>query len=194
MINIWWSYMMIKWGDHIWWSYTMIIYDDHIWWSSGSHLGAIWEPSGGHLGDIWESFGIHLGAIWGPFGRHLGGWRLKRHLEARSHIMCLALEQNAKVLFKCWFYIVFLRVPSIMAAYLRTDMSPAAADGAGHTSRPLYQDRKNPYSWNCLGNNKLGGCVQWIETISGNALGLVFFPKVTRNHKTCLSNGTGSAN
>ena len=68
-----------------------------IWRSSGSHLGVIWESSGGHLGDIWESFGIHLGAIWDPFRRHLGGWRLKRHLEARSHIMCLTLEQNAKV-------------------------------------------------------------------------------------------------
>ena len=59
------------------------------------------ESSGRHLGAVWDPFRSHLGAIWEPFGRHLGGWRLKRHLEARSHIMCLTLEQNAKVLFKC---------------------------------------------------------------------------------------------
>ena len=139
--HTWWSYMMIIHDDHLWWSYLVIIYDDHIRWSSGSHLGVIWGSSGKHLGAIWDPFGSHLGSIW----RHLGGWRLKRHLEARSHIMCLTLEQNAKVPLKCWFYIVFLRVPSIMAAYLQLDLSPAAADGAAKESRPLYQDRKNPY-------------------------------------------------
>ena len=130
--------MMIIYDDHMWWSYMMIIYDDH--------LGVIWEPSGGHLGDIWESFGIHLGAIWDPFRRHLGGWRLKRHLEARSHIMCLTLEQNAKVIFKCQFVVVFLRVPSIMAAYLQLDLLPGSVPDPAKAARPLYQDRKNPYS------------------------------------------------
>ena len=126
----------------------MIIYDDHlgvIWEPSGSHLGVIWGSSGRQLGVIWEPFGSHLGAIWDPFGRHLGGWRLKRHLEARSHIMCLTLEQNAKSSLKCQFYIVFLRVPSIMAAYLQLDLSAAAVNGARHRPRPLYQDRENPY-------------------------------------------------
>ena len=116
----------------------MIIYDDH--------LGIIWELSGSHLGVIWETVGSHLGAIWDPFGRHLGGWRLKRHLEARSHIMCLTLEQNAKVPFKFQFYEVFLRVPSIMAAYLQLDLLAGSATDPAHLARPLYQDRENPYS------------------------------------------------
>ena len=127
----------------------MIKYDDHlgvIWEPSGSHLGVIWGSSGRQLGVIWEPFGSHLGAIWDPFGRHLGGWRLKRHLEARSHIMCLTLEQNAKVPFKCQFYEVFLRVPSIMAAYLQLDLLTGSAADPGYSSRALYQDRENPIS------------------------------------------------
>ena len=116
----------------------MIIYDDH--------LGVIWEPSGSHLVVIWESFWSHLGAIWDPFGRHLGGWRLKRHLEARSHIMCLTLEQNAKVPLTFKFYEVFLRVPSIMTAYLQQDLLPGSVPDPGYSSRALYQDRENPIS------------------------------------------------
>ena len=116
----------------------MIIYDDH--------LGVIWELSESHLGVIWETVGNHLGAIWDPFWRHLGGWRMKRHLEARSHIMCLTLEQNAKVPFEFQFYDVFLRVPSIMTAYLLQDLLAGSATDPGYSSRPLYQDRENPYS------------------------------------------------
>ena len=91
---------------------------------------------------IWESSGRHLVAIW----RHLGGWRLKRHLEARSHIMCLTLEQNAKVPLKLQFYNVFLRVPSIMTAYLQQDLLPGSVPDPGYSSRALYQDRENPIS------------------------------------------------
>ena len=134
-----------------------------VWESSGSHLGVIyyhhlgviWELSGGHLGDSWESFGSHLGSIW----RHLGGWRLKRHLEARSHIMFLTLEQNAKVPFKLQFYDVFLRVPSIMAAYLLQDLLPGSVTDPADLARPLYQDRKNPYSWRLFG--ELVFCTIW---------------------------------
>ena len=59
------------------------------------------ESCGGHMWHISGKGGTgrHLGHIWG----HLGGWRLKRHLEARSHIMCLTLERNAKVPLKCQF-------------------------------------------------------------------------------------------
>ena len=140
--NIWWQCMMIIYDDHTWWSYMMIIYDDHIWWSSGSHLGAIWGSSGRHLGVIWDPFGSHLGSIW----RHLGGWRLKRHLEARSHIMCLTLEQIAKVPLQFKIYEVFLRVPSIMTAYLQQDLLAGSVPDPGDSSRALYQDRENPIS------------------------------------------------
>ena len=113
-----------------------------IWESSGSHLGVIWGSSGRHLGVIWDPFGSHLGSIW----RHLGGWRLKRHLEARSHIMCLTLEQNAKVPLTFQFYEVFLRVPSIMTAYLQQDLLAGSVPDPAHLARPLYQDRENPIS------------------------------------------------
>ena len=145
--NIWWSYMMITYDYHIWQSYMMIINDHH----HICHLGVIWESSGRHLGVIWDPFGSHLEAIWDPFRRHLGGWRLKRHLEARSHVMCLILEQNANVLFKFKFYDVFLRVPSIMAAYLQLVLLPGSAPDPTHLARPLYQDRENPYSWRLFG-------------------------------------------
>ena len=101
----------------------MIIYDDH--------LGAIWESFGNHLGVIWESF-IDPG--------HPGG---SRRLQVTK--IDAPLSYNAKSSLKCKFYIVFLRVPFTLAAYLRIDLSAAAADGASHASRPLYQDRKNPY-------------------------------------------------
>ena len=135
--------MMIIYDDHIWLSYMTIIYDDHQW-SSSSYMssGVIWESSGSHLGDIWESFGIHLGSIW----RHLGGWRLKRHLEARSHIMCLTLEHNATVPLKFWFHDVFLRVPPIMTAYLQQHLLPGSVPDPGDSSRALHQDRENPIS------------------------------------------------
>ena len=152
--NIWWQYMMIIYDDNLWWSYMMITYDYHIWQSymmiindhhhichlgsSGSHLGS----SGRHLGVIWDPFGIHLGSIW----RHLGGWRLKRHLEARSHMMCLTLEQNATVPLKLQFYEVFLRVPPIMTAYLQQHLLPGSVPDPGDSSRALYQDRENPIS------------------------------------------------
>ena len=100
------------------------------------------ESSGKHLG----TFGIHFGALWEPFGRHLGGRRVKRHLEARSHIMCLTLEHNAKVPFRFQFYDVFLRVPSIMAAYLQLVLLPGSAADPAYLARPLYQDRENPCS------------------------------------------------
>ena len=127
----WWSYMMIIYDDHLWWSYMMIIYDDH--------LGVIWRSSGRHLGVIWDPFGSHLGSIW----RHLGGWRLKRHLEARSHIMCLTLEQNAKVLLKCKLYDMFLRVPSIMAAYLQLDLLAGSVTDPADFARPLNKTNTN---------------------------------------------------
>ena len=101
-------------------------------------IWVIWNS----LGIILDPFGSHLGSIW----RHLEGWRLKRHLEARSHIMCLTLEQNAKVPLTFKFYAVFLRVPSIMAAYLQLDLLAGSAPDPIHLARPLYQDRKNPYS------------------------------------------------
>ena len=110
-----------------------------IWESSGSYLGVIW-------GGIWETVGSNLGAIWDPFGRHLGGWRLKRHLEARSHIMCLTLEQNAKVPLTFQFYDVCFRVPSIMTAYLQQDLLAGRVPDPGDSSRALYQDRENPIS------------------------------------------------
>ena len=163
--NIWWSYMMITYDDHTWWSYVMIIYDDHIWCSymmsifddhisCDDPLGVIWESSGGHLEDIWESFGIHLGSIWEPFGshlgsiwRHLGGWRLKRHLEVRSQITSLPLQQNAKVPLKFQFHEGVLRVPSIMTAYLQQHLVPTCVNDSRDSSRALYQDRENPISW-----------------------------------------------
>ena len=149
---------MIIYDDHIWWSYMMII-----WESSGSHLGVIWGSSGRHLGVIWDPFGSHLGSIW----RHLGGWRLKKHLEARSHIMCLTLEQNAKVPFKFQFHEGFLRVPSIMAAYLQLVLLPGSAGDPAYLARPLYQDRENPYSWRLFGelNLKQNKCLTWTKPV-----------------------------
>ena len=97
-------------------------------------------------GIIWESSGRHLGTTWDPFGRHLGGWRLKRHLEVRSHITCLTLEQNAKVPLQFQLYEVFLRVPSIMTAYLQQDLLAGSVPDPGYSSRALYQDRENPIS------------------------------------------------
>ena len=132
---------MIIYDDHIWWSYMMIIYDDHlgvIWEVSGNHLGVIWEPSGSHLGVIWESFWSHLGTQ--ATQEAPGG---SRRLQVTK--IDAPLSYNAKSSLKCQFYIVFLRVPFTLAAYLRIDLSEPAVNGAGHTSRPLYQDRKNPY-------------------------------------------------
>ena len=148
----------------------MIIYDDHIWWSLGwSYMMIIWESSGSHLGVIWGSSGRHLGVIWDPFvshlgsiWRHLGGWRLKRHLEARSHIMCLTLEQNAKVPSTFQSYAVFLRVPSIMTAYLLQDLLAGSATDPAQVARPLYQDRENPYSWRLFGEYM----ISWRQVIA----------------------------
>ena len=156
--NIWWSSVMITYEDHTWWSYMMIIFDAHIWWTYmmityDDPLGGIWGSSGSHLEDIWESFGIHLGAIWEPFGshlgsiwKHLGGWRLKRHLEVRSQITSLPLQQNAKVAFKFQFHEGVLRVPSTTTAYLQQHLVPTCVNDSSDSSRPLYQDRENPIS------------------------------------------------
>ena len=132
-------------------SYMMIIYDAQIWWSSviiiiyviWGHLGVIWKSFGSHLGVIWDPFGSHLGSIW----RHLAGWRLKRHLEARSQITSLPLQRNAKVPLKFQFHEGFLRVPSIMTAYLQQHLLPTCVDDSSDSSRALYQDRENPISW-----------------------------------------------
>ena len=112
-------------------SYMMMMYDD-IWKSFGSHLGVIWDPFGSHVGSIW---------------RHLAGWRLKRHLEARSQITSLPLQRNAKVPLKFQFHEGFLRVPSIMTAYLQQHLLPAGVDVSSYSSRALYQDRENSISW-----------------------------------------------
>ena len=60
------------------------------------------ESWGGHLWHILGKGGTGslLGSVW----RQLAGWRLKTHLEARSHIMCLTLERNVKVALQLWFY------------------------------------------------------------------------------------------
>ena len=120
---------MIIYDDHIWLSYRAIIYDDHEW--SSSHM----------------SSGRHLGSIW----RHLGGWRLKRHVEVRSHIMCLTLEQNAKAALKFQFYEGVVRVPSIMTAYLQSDLCHGFSPDPAYRSRALYQHRENPYSRSLFG-------------------------------------------
>ena len=105
-------------------------------------LGGIWEASGRHLGGIWEASGSLLVSIW----RQLGGWRLKRHLEGRSQIMCLTLQRNAKVPLKCQFHEGLLRVPSIMTAYLQSDMVGGFFTDPADRSRALYQHRENPIS------------------------------------------------
>ena len=133
------------------------IYDNDVCWSSMNiimyvviiehhhvcHLGGSWEASGKHLGEIMKSFGSLLGSIW----RQLGGRRLKRHLEVRSHIMCLTLERNAKAALKCQFHEEVLMVPSIMTAYLQSDMSGGFSPDLSDRSRALYQHRENPISW-----------------------------------------------
>ena len=123
--HIWWSYMIII-NDHhhMWWSYMMLIYDDYQWSSSYMSSGIIWESSGSHLGE----------------------WRLKRHLEVRSHITCLTLEQNAKVPLKFKFHDGFVMVPLSLAAYLQQYLRAAASADPRYPARPLYQDRENPYS------------------------------------------------
>ena len=113
-----------------------------IWEASGRHLGGIWEVSGRHLGGIWKPSGSLLGSIW----RQLAGWRLKRHLEGRSQIMCLTLEQNAKVPLEFKFHEGLLRVPSIMTAYLQSDMGAGFSTVTSYRSRALYQDHDNPIS------------------------------------------------
>ena len=142
--NTIWSYkMMIIYNDKIrynaWWSHTIITYDHRIWWSSMIIIiYVIW----GHLGVIWETFGSHLRA----FGIHLETSGRVEAEEARSHIMCLALQRNAKVPLKCQFHEGVLRVPSIMTAFLQSDMVGGFSTATPYRSRALYQHRENPIS------------------------------------------------
>ena len=138
---------MIIYDDHTWWS----SHDDHIWWS---YMMMIWESSGSHLGVIWGSSGRHLGVIWEPFGSHLGSiWETSGRMEAEeasggqisyyvphSRTEC---KSSIKIL---EFYEVFLRVPSIMTAYLRLqDLRAGSVHGSQRIlARPLYQDRQEP--------------------------------------------------
>ena len=69
-----------------------------------------------------------------------------KHLEGRSQIMCLTLQPNSKKILKCKFHEGGLRVPSIMTAYLQSDMGAGFSTVTSYRSRALYQDRENPIS------------------------------------------------
>ena len=58
----------------------------------------------------------------------------------------------AKVALTCQFYDVFLRVGVRILEKTEVKMLAGSAAVSGETSRALYQHRKNPYSWHCLGN------------------------------------------
>ena len=124
-------------------SLSLYIYDPSVRPQTRFCFAIIYDESfGSHLGVIWDPFGRHLASIW----RHLAGWRLKRHLEVRSQITSLPLQQNAKVPLKFQFHEGFLRVPSIMTADLQQHLMPASANVSRYSSRALYQDRENPIS------------------------------------------------
>ena len=82
----------------------------------------------GELGGIWEAFG-------GVEAEEASG----KHLEGRSQIMCLTLEQNATSPLKFKLYDGVLMVPSIMNAYLLSDMSGGFSSDPSDRSRALYQ-------------------------------------------------------
>ena len=151
--------MMIGYHDNIyiyiyiyitWWSHMISIPENHMMSIKDHHHVCHLGSSGIHLGVIWQTLGIHLGSICNPFGKHLehlGGWRLNRHLEVRSHIMCLTLEQNAKVALTIQTHEGVLMVPSIMTSHSQQHLPPGGAPDPGDSSSPLYQDRENPISW-----------------------------------------------
>ena len=100
-----------------------------------SHLGATWGHRGatwGHLGTTRGTPSSHLGAQ-----GHLGGMGQKKleHLSAKTHKTDRGIA----------FYDVFLRVTSILTAFLREKKS---ADPAAPTPRPLgirrSPDKENP--------------------------------------------------
>ena len=58
----------------------------------------------------------------------------------------------AQVPLKCQFYYVFLRVGVRILEKTEVKMLPGSVTASRYRSRALYQHRKNPYSWHCLGN------------------------------------------
>ena len=117
--------------------------------ASGKHLGSIWEASGKHLGSIWEASGRHLGGIWGTFGRHLETSGRMKAEEASGGQISYYVPHSAtecKSSFKISISRGVLRVPSIMTAYLQSDMCHGFSPDPAYRSRALYQHRENPIS------------------------------------------------
>ena len=103
---------------------------------------------------------------WEPSGRHLGGSRRLQEAPGGSRKLQEApggsrrlrevksdtpLSYNAKSSPKCQYYILFLRVPFALTAYLQQDLLAGSVPDPAYLARPLYQDRENPYSWRLFG-------------------------------------------
>ena len=70
---------------------------------------------------------------------------LRGVFEGTINYDCIFTLFLSKVPSFCQLYDVFLKVPSILTAYLQQLMLPGSMHGAEHRAKPLYQDRENPY-------------------------------------------------
>ena len=102
--------------------------------------GDIWEASlEASLGGIWET--------WGPQGLPGGP-------EPCQLIKVMPLSNGmARVLLKCQFYDVFLKVTSTLMGNLQQLLLAGARPDPCIARGPSFQDRENPYSKDCLGND-----------------------------------------
>ena len=90
-----------------------------------------------HPGGTQEAPRRHPGTQKAPRGLGCRKWATSQ-LEYKSYIKLLILL--------CVF-----EGPSRIHSYLQPKWNVNAIDAAMHTSRPLYQHRKNPYSWRLFG-------------------------------------------
>ena len=96
-------------------------------------LGGSLGGSGAGSGKLWEALGSSGGALGGS-----GGYAINFH--------CENLMFFAKVPLKLQFYGVFLTLRFILTVKTLVKMLAGSAPVSRHTSRALYQHRKNPYS------------------------------------------------
>ena len=90
------------------------------------------------LGGIWEPFGIHLETAGGVEAEEASGGQISNYVP-HSAAEC---KSSIKILISRGV----LRVPSIMTAYLQSDMSGGFWADPAYRSRALYQHRENPTS------------------------------------------------
>ena len=90
------------------------------------------------MGSIWEAFGIHLETSGRMEAEEASGGQILNYVphsaaECKSSIN-MSISRR------------FFEVPSIMTAYLQSDMGDSFLPGTSDRSRALYQDRENPIS------------------------------------------------